>query len=825
MNIVSPIILVDGSSYIFRAFYALPPLTNREGHPTGAIAGFTQMLHKLFQDYPRSPVAVFFDASGTTHRGHWYSEYKKNRSVPPAELVIQIEPIKDIVRSMGIPLICYIGTEADDLIACVARQYQNYGTVVVCSPDKDFSQIVSETIIVENPIDRRQLTPAVIFEKYGVSVEQIPQYFALIGDSSDNIPGVPKIGPKTAQTLINKYGALEVLYQNIDDLKGIVAQNLLRYRDDAFLSRRLFLFQTLDNLFWPDELPYSHWPDPIKINLLEAAKLYEKYDLRRLLSRLPAPIDEKAPYAHTTLDWDHPDPLNPEVFLSFQADGLWELGFCNSEGKWVIDRLSKEQCLKFFNLYPLLMAISWNWKFQLKQGGFIPKIYRDLWLIAHLSEPDRKWEWKVERALHPGASCDTMAMHWLYKDRISLLNPVQQSLLDKIEMPLIQILFDMEKNGVLINQSALKALDTRWKSELNVLKKQSYIIAGKEFNLNSAKQLRNLLFQERGLQSKVKTPKGDPSTNEEALQELANQDPLVPKILLYRHYEKLRSTYTSAWIERLNDSCSRLHTTYDQAGTVTGRLASSDPNLQNIPVRSLEGQQIRQTIIAPPGKKLVSFDYSQIELRLMAHFSQDPVLMEAYDKGLDLHVQTASILNKIPLENVTSDQRSMAKTVNFGLIYGMSAFGLAKQLGQSNAQAARLIEQYFFTYKGVFEYMNTMRQSSKSQGFVETLFGRKIPIRPSVQRGGGDNSWRAAINGPLQGTASELIKKAMLDLQPLIAYHEGVRMILQVHDELVFEVPDEYLPEWADKAKAIMECTLVLRVPLIVNYSVGSCWE
>jgi DNA polymerase-1 len=825
MNLSLPMILVDGSSYLFRAFYALPPLTSKDGHPTGAISGFAQMLHKLFQDYPASPIVVFFDAAGTTHRGHWYSEYKKNRSVPPADLIMQIDPIKNIVRAMGIPLICYSGTEADDLIACVARQYQQYGTVIVCSPDKDFSQLVTETIILENPIDRSRLTPQAVSEKYGVIVEQIPEYFALIGDSSDNIPGVPKIGPKTAQALIKKYGTLEELYKNIADLKGVVAKNLLCYQDNAFLSRRLFLFQTLENLFWPEELPYSQWPEPVKINILEAAQIYEKYDLRRLLTRLPAPKEEKSPYIHTILNWEYVEPRDLEVFVSPQTDGLWELGFCNAEGQWAIDQLSKEQCLEFFHLHPRLTAVSWDWKLQLKHGGFIPKVYRDLWLIAHLGEPDRKWEWKVERQSQGSASCDTMAMCWLYKERIDLLTPMQRTLLDRLEMPLIRVLFHMEQNGVLINHMALQSLDTEWKTELESLKEQSYIIAGKEFNLNSAKQLRHLLFQVRGLQSKVKTPKGELSTNEEALQELADQDPLVLKILRYRHYEKLRSTYTSAWLDRLNESEDRLHTTYDQAGTVTGRLASFDPNLQNIPVRSVEGRRLRQTIIAPPGKKLVSFDYSQIELRLMAHFSQDPVLMEAYDKGLDLHAKTASILNKIPLENVTPEQRSIAKTVNFGLIYGMSAFGLAKQLGLSNAEGSRLIEQYFLTYKGVFEYMSAMRQVSKVQGFVETLLGRKIPIRPSVQKGGGDNSWRAAINGPLQGTASELIKKAMLDLQPLIVNHDGVNMVMQVHDELVFEVPNEYLPSWAEQAKVIMENALALRVPLIVNYSVGSFWE
>lgn len=383
----------------------------------------------------------------------------------------------------------------------------------------------------------------------------------------------------------------------------------------------------------------------------------------------------------------------------------------------------------------------------------------------------------------------------------------------------------MESHGVLVDKQLLESLDFQWNERLGSLKEQAYLYANKEFNLNSSKQVREILFEGLKLPSKIKTPKGELSTNEAALEELRAKHPLVDILLEYRHYEKLRSTYTHSWLQRLGGEFSRLHTTYDQKGTVTGRLSSLDPNLQNIPVRTEQGRQLRRTIIAPTGFSLVSFDYSQIELRIMAHFSQDPSLMTAYELNHDLHSHTASMLEHVELDLVTDEQRARAKTVNFGLIYGMSAFGLAKQLGTPISFAQNLIDQYFSIYKGVALYMNTVRSQSKEQGFVETLMGRKIPVRPQNTKGGGDNAWRAAINGPLQGTASELIKKAMINLQPLLEQDPRVQMIMQVHDELVFEVPNDLLSSWPESALKVMESSMTLRVPLRVNYSVGVCWE
>jgi len=824
-----PVVLVDGTSYVFRAFYALPPLTMQNGQPTGAIAGFAQMIHKLLQDYPKSPVIVFFDAGAKTHRHSWHLAYKENRSAPPEDLVKQFEPIKEIVRALGLPLICHSGTEADDLIACVARHYQSFGEVIICSPDKDFTQLIGGNIILENPIDQTRLSEVDIQKKYGVTVAQLPEYFALLGDSSDNIPGVPKIGSKTAQKLIHQYESLEGLYHNVSDIKGVVGANLIRYRDDAFLSRKLFLFQTVEDLGWPIELPFDHAPVRISANILEAAKVYEKYELRRLLARLPIQHMEQTPYATEALVWaTHKERIHSfDGVLYLLPIGLyeWELGYCDAHNIWQFGGLSTEEARDALVLYHDALWVSFDWKAAFLVLQQWPQKYHDLHLMLHMAKPDVKPNWIALRASQKHAHCDTMALSWLWKSCKEHLTEAQQFLLENMEYPLIPILSRMEHAGVLVDRKALECLDRQWQERLTDLKQRAWDTIQQEFNLNSSQQLKTILFEDLGLKSTHKTPKGVQSTNEEALQSLIHQHPLIAIILEYRHYEKLRSTYSSSWLERLDLQHSRLHTTYDQTGTVTGRLSSFDPNLQNIPVRTPQGLQIRQTIIAPSGKMLVSFDYSQIELRLMAHFSQDPVLLQAYENDWDIHAQTASVLNHIDLATVTDEQRSAAKTVNFGLIYGMSAFGLAKQLGLSNAEAAQLIDQYFSTYKGVFEYMGAMRHKSKTQGYILTLMGRQIPVRSAVQKKGGDHSWRAAINGPLQGTASELIKQAMINLQPWILAHPGVEMVMQVHDELVFEVPVKDVEHWIGPAQHIMESAFKLRVPLKVHYSVGSCWE
>lgn len=822
------ILLIDGTSYIFRAFYALPPLINAFSEPTGALYGFCSMIHKLLQDYPRTPMVLFFDAGGKNWRHQLYSEYKAHRQAPPPELIAQIKALAAALPFFGMPVVQQEGVEADDFIAVVARRYSEKGMVLISSPDKDFTQLIGPNILLEQSIDSKRYDKDAVELKYGVALEQIIDYFALLGDSSDGIPGVPKIGPKTAQKLLKEHGTLEALLVSAETIPGAVGRSIQTHKEQALLSRDLFRLATEEQVAWPQNLPQQELPPAPQLDIAGLLAFYERYELKSLFPRVKNQIIYPEVLCFESSDLDEV-ALNSPIAV-WSAGGLLAWARKKDEVHYAEGESAAAILKKLPTIQATIIVVNYAQFRPLLDAEL--KNFEDLSLLSYVLEADKPTDWQsIQVELFPGRpepENDAAKAAWLLMayEQLSLkLSPELTKVLREIDYPLAEILYQMQQNGICLDANRLIALSERWAEQLGQYKQQIVSLCGRDFNINSSKQLREILFEELNLKSSKKTPKGELSTKEDVLVALRDQHPVIDVILSYRQLEKLRSTYTLSLVQQISPVTGRLHTTFDQKGTITGRLASSQPNLQNIPVKSANGREIRSAFCAPEGKSLVFFDYSQIELRLMAHMSHDQVLRQAYMEGADIHRQTAMRVLGLQDAEIGPEHRQVAKTVNFGLLYGMSAYGLSEQLQISPKKAQQFIDIYFEEFPRIKDYMQSMRDFAKQHGYVTTLTGRRIPIKVEARRGGSEHAWRAAINGPLQGTASDLIKKAMIELQPVIKAISGTKMLLQVHDELIFECDTEKAPLLIERVKKVMQEAMVFDVPLIVESKIAQRWE
>ncbi len=868
---MTDIILVDGTSYIFRAFHALPLLTTSRGEHTGAIYGFCSMMKKLFNDYPNIPLVIFFDAGGQNFRHKLYPDYKANRTARPQELTEQLPTIHRIAKLFGAPIIECKNIEADDVIGTVAKKYSEFCHVLISTPDKDFCQIVSDKITLENSQDLKRTSVKEVHEKYGISPDQFIDYLALIGDTSDNIPGVPKVGKVTAQKLLNEFYSIDKIYESIDQLKGKLAQTLIDHKNDAYLSQKLVRMDLQTD--WPSEIPQHELP---KVPQLDVQQLHEEYSYFEFKGLLPTLKSNHKPLEINFKFIDDLDFLK-ELLIRLENeqeivfyidtagsdyfnDPIENVVFLHQEKSYIVDLHNenhKYEIFCFFKKNLINSSIKWityDWKttghFFKKNFKTLPVQYDDIAIMAYILNPEAKANLEslvlnfLNQTISPIISTskkndetiiDKLKSLALRPYVISKLydlffyelskNEDLKDLYLKVDKPLIFILLEMEHTGIKISLNYLQELENEFQSQTDLLKKSIYELAGEEFNTNSTKQLRAILFDKLGLKTTHKTPKGEFSTDEEALQELAEEHLIASYLLDYRQIEKLKSTYTNSLISLARENSHRVHTYFNQAGTITGRLSSSGPNLQNIPIKTENGRKIRKAFIAEPGYLLLSADYSQIELRLMAEFSQDESLHHSYIENVDVHIKTAAAIFNIPIQDVTQDQRRIAKTINFGLIYGMSSWGLARQLKITRDQAQYFINKFFEQYPGVKNYMETMKNYASKHGEVKTLFGRKIPVEKKKDQPT-QSGLRAAINGPLQGTASDLIKKAMIEVNSKIADHNNdIKLLLQVHDELLFEVKADKIAYWSQEIKKLMESALKLQIPLVVNVGQGSDWE
>jgi len=886
-----PLILVDGSSYLFRAYHALPPLINSKDQPTGAIYGVLNMLKKLINDYQPERIVVVFDPKGKTFRNDIYPEYKANREAMPEELRVQIKPLFEVIQALGLPLVIVDGVEADDVIGTLARKAGKQGEkVLISTGDKDMAQLVDQNVTLVNTMTDRHLNPAGVEEKFGVPPTLIVDYLALMGDAIDNIPGIPKVGPKTAAKWLNLYGSLDSVVEHADEIKGKVGENLRNHIEDLPLSRQLVTLKCDVEL---DLTPQQLMPQPEdKEKLLQ---LFTELEFKKWLAELHTPEEAMELASGSTYvallkkaDFEKwLQKLKKATYFaldtettsldSMQAD-LVGLSFSVTAGEAAYvpvahdymgapEQLDKSWVLK--QLKPLLEdpqrnIIGQNLKY-------------DYEILANCGIRIRAnmWDTLLASYVIDSASArhdlDTLALKYLQRDTIKFedvagkgknqltfnevpletavpyaaedadialqlhqkLEPLFkkdhfEKVLKEIEWPLMPILAEMEFYGVLIDADMLKQQSQRLAKKLKTLENKIYDMAGEEFNISSTKQLREILFDKLEIPVLKKTPTGQASTSEEVLQELALDYPIPKLILEYRSFSKLKSTYTDKLPEQINPKTKRVHTNYIQTGTSTGRLASKNPNLQNIPIRSEEGRKIRQAFIAPRGHKIVAADYSQVELRIIAHLSQDPGLLSAFEQGLDVHASTASEVFGVGLKEVTPDQRRSAKVINFGLMYGMSSYGLAQQLGMSRKEAQAHIDVYFSRYPKVHGYMEAARLKASEQGYVETLFGRRLSI-PEIKSSNHQRrkaAERAAINAPLQGTAADIIKLAMICVDEWLQHSRiDVKMIMQVHDELVFEVANDAVDKAKKHIRDCMEGAAKLSVPLIVDIGVGSNWD
>ncbi|MDY4316049.1 DNA polymerase I [Pectobacterium actinidiae] len=920
----NPLILVDGSSYLYRAYHAFPPLTNSAGEATGAMYGVLNMLRSLLLQYHPSHVAVVFDAKGKTFRDELFENYKAHRPPMPEDLREQIEPLHKMVKAMGLPLLAVSGVEADDVIGTLAVQAEKAGkSVLISTGDKDMAQLVTPNVTLINTMNNSILGPQEVCDKYGIPPELIIDFLALMGDASDNIPGVPGVGEKTAQALLQGLGGLDSLYANLDKIAGLsfrgaktMAPKLEQHKEVAYLSYQLATIKT------DVELELSC--DQLTVNELdvdELHRLFSRYEFKRWLSDVESGIwmqgkkssqavqavsnavveqvaeEDNAPTLSadgyvtildekTLLDWVE-RLKQAEVFaFDTETDGLDTLtanliglSFAIKPGEAAYlplahdyldapEQLDRTKVLALFK--PLLedeklLKIGQNLKFD---KGVMQRYDIDLRGIAF----DTMLESYVLDSVAGRHDMDSLAERYLNHKTITFeeiagkgknqltFNQIaleqagpyaaedadvtlhlHQKLWGKlqphadlcqvfqtIDMPLVPVLSRIERTGVLIDPAILAEHSKELTARLAELETQAYELAGEEFNLSSTKQLQGILYEKQKLPILKKTPKGAPSTNEEVLEELALNYPLPKLILEYRGLAKLKSTYTDKLPLMINPATKRVHTSYHQAVTATGRLSSSDPNLQNIPVRNDEGRRIRQAFIASKGYSIVAADYSQIELRIMAHLSGDKGLLNAFANGLDIHRATASEVFGTALDKVTSEQRRSAKAINFGLIYGMSAFGLSRQLNIPRSESQKYMNLYFERYPGVQDYMERTRQQAAEHGYVSTLDGRRLYLpdihsRNAMARKGAE---RAAINAPMQGTAADIIKKAMIAIDDWLQKDAPkVKMIMQVHDELVFEIHDSVIEESISKIKALMEGCMQLNVPLQVDIGTGMNWD
>ncbi|TQV65233.1 MAG: DNA polymerase I [Halothiobacillaceae bacterium] len=921
------LVLVDGSSYLFRAFHALPPLTTRDGTPTGALHGVLAMIQKLVLEERPSHVAVVFDAPGRTFRDELYPEYKAHRPPMPDELRVQIAPLHQAIRAMGLPLLIVEGVEADDVIATLTRQAHEHGLpVLISTGDKDMAQLSSPGVTLIDTMKNTRMAPAGVEAKFGVPPGRIIDYLALVGDTSDNVPGVKGCGPKTAVKWLAEYGSLDGVMAAAPAMKGKAGENLRAALVHLPLSRELVTVKA------DVELPLNMEDlKPAEPDLPALIALAERYELQRHLKAWQARMEEKADLplspggrgergealedgdtAHSDAASPSPQPLAPQGRGAYGAildegalsDWLKRLeqaeliafdtettsldpmqaeivgvSFAIQPGEAVYiplahsypgvsDQLDRTAVLA--RLKPLLESakhakVGQNLKYDAhvlaNHGITLAGIAHDTLLESyildagqnrhdldtlarrHLDHENIKYEdvagkgakqipfaaVSIEMATDYAAEdADiTLRLHQVLWPRLSA-EPGLRRVYEAIEMPLLPVLMRIERHGVRIDVPLLRRVSHELATRMHALERQAHELAGGPFNLASPKQLQEILFDRLGLPVVNKTPKGQPSTNEEVLEQLADQHDLPRVILEHRMLAKLKSTYADKLPEAIDPRTGRVHTAYQQAVASTGRLSSTDPNLQNIPARSEEGRRIRQAFIAPEGQVILSADYSQIELRIMAHLSGDAGLLKAFAEGRDIHRATAAEVFGVPLDGVSDLQRRAAKAINFGLIYGMSAFGLARQLSIPRAEAQAYVDLYFARYPGVRRYMDEARDRARELGYAETLFGRRLQLPDirtrDVRRR--QQAERVAINAPMQGTAADIIKRAMIDIDHWLTESAfPARMIMQVHDELVFEVPADQAGALAEEIKARMAAAAELAVPLVVDVGWGANWD
>ena len=882
------IFVIDGSSYLYRAYHAMPPLSTSSGQPTGAVKGVTNMLMNLKKESDESPIVVVFDAKGKTFRNEIYQEYKANRPPMPDDLREQLKPVKDICKAIGFPLIEIEGVEADDVIATIARMAKDAKfKCVVSTLDKDLMQLVEDPdITLMNTMKNEIFDEAKVFEKFGVKPNQIRDMLALVGDTSDNIPGVPKVGQKTAAKWLIEYGDLDGIKENAEAIKGVVGDNLrnslneldrnvelVSLKEDVDLElsfESLLKFnpndEELDKLF--AELEFS----AANKNKQEVPKKDAKYetiltesDLKNWISK----INKSKVFAiDTETDSVH--------IVSANLIGI-SLAVSENEGCYIPIGHSYDDCPQQLSmdyvintLGPVIednqeKAVGQNLKFDIpilaRHGIVITKFLADTMLMSYvlnstatrhgmdrladfyLNYTTTKYtdvtgtaskqipfsEVKLDIATDYAAEDADITLR-LFNVLQPMIKekPIQEKLLYDLEYPLVHVLSRVEQNGAKIDKEKLASHSKELSEKISELSSEAFKISGEEFNLDSPKQLLEILYEKLGLPVLKKTPKGQPSTNEDTLQRLAEEYQMPKIILQYRTLAKLKSTYTDSLINIENPKTQRIHTSYQQAVTSTGRLSSTEPNLQNIPIKTAEGRRIREAFVPEKGNVLISADYSQIELRIMAHLSEDNNLTHAFNNDIDVHSSTAAEVFGVSIEDVTQDQRRSAKAINFGLMYGMSAFGLTRQLGIPRGEAQEYLDTYFARYTGVRDYMNNIKAQAKEDKFVETIMGRRLYLNEINAANGlrRQAAERAAINAPLQGSAADIIKKAMLDIDELLLNEmPDVKMIMQVHDELVFECPKDNADTIMEKVKDTMEQTVKLNIPLIADAAIGSNWN
>ena len=913
----APLVLVDGSSYLYRAFHALPPLTNSKGQATGAVKGVINMLRRMDRDYPGSIVVVIFDAKGKTFRDDIYPEYKAHRPPMPDELRTQIEPIHNIIRAMGLPMLIIDGVEADDVIGTLARQATEQNVdVVVSTGDKDMAQLVTEHVTLVNTMTNTVMDRAGVVDKFGIPAELIIDYLALMGDKVDNIPGVPGVGEKTALGLLQNLGSLDDIYENLEAVRELgfrgakkMPEKLAEHKDSAYLSYELAtiktdvaleqgpkdfamsaedknalleLFKDMEFKTWIKDIeegadsaaaktkPSSDSDDTQKVAVPQVAETHystilSEDELNVWLDKIQSAPLFAFDTETTSLDYMEARVVGVSVAVTAGEAAYIPFGHDYLDAPQQLSQELVFQRLKPILENPDIKKVGQNLKYDKSvlanhdidlQGIAFDTMLESYVLDSTGSRHDM--DTLAERHLDhqtihfediagkgakqltfnqieleqagPYAAEDadiTLRLHQTLWPQLEAESGLAQ-VFERIELPLLNVLSTIERNGALIDSKLLGEQSVEIAQRLDELEKQAFELAGEEFNLASTKQLGHILFEKLALPVIKKTPKGAPSTAEEVLQELALDYPLPKLLIEYRGLAKLKSTYTDKLPKMVNPATGRVHTSYHQAVTATGRLSSSDPNLQNIPIRSEEGRRIRKAFIAPDGYKVVAADYSQIELRIMAHLSGDEGLQRAFSEGLDVHKATAAEVFSVDLNDVTIEQRRSAKAINFGLIYGMSAFGLAKQLNVGRYEAQQYIDLYFERYPGVQRYMDETRVEAAEQGYVETLNGRRLYLPEINSRNGmrRQAAERTAINAPMQGTAADIIKLAMLDVESwLEAEKLDARMIMQVHDELVLEVAETQLERVTEGLKARMEAAMSLDVPLLVEAGVGDNWD
>ena len=923
----NPLVLVDGSSYLYRAFHAFPPLTNSAGEPTGAMYGVLNMLKSLISQVQPSHIAVVFDAKGKTFRDEMFEQYKSHRPPMPDDLRKQIQPLHDIIRALGIPLLVIEGVEADDVIGTLAVAASKANQkVLISTGDKDMAQLVDDNIMLINTMNNTLLDREAVIEKYGIPPELIIDYLALMGDSADNIPGVAGVGEKTALGLLQGIGSMAEIYANLDKVAELpirgakkLGDKLLAEKEMADLSYRLATIKT--------DVALDITPEQLTLGASNNDQLTEyfgRYEFKRWLNEVMNGADSitnnneqptKINHYQATpaLAQDNSDEALPAIQidrsryetllteadlnrwveklkqaklfaldtetdnLDYMAANLVGISFAleNGEAAYLplqldylgapktLEKTTALALLKPILENPTIQKVGQNFKYDLtifaRNGIDVQGVAFDTMLESYVlnSTGRHNMDDLAKRYLgHQTISFEeiagkgknqltfnqipleqaaeyaaedadvTMKLQQVLWEKLSK-EPTLEKLFKEMELPLLGVLSRMERRGVLIDSDALFLQSNEIANRLSELEEQAYVLAGQPFNLASTKQLQEILFDKLGLPVIQKTPKGAPSTNEEVLEELAFSHEL-PKVLVeHRGLSKLKSTYTDKLPQMVNPQTGRVHTSYHQAVTATGRLSSSDPNLQNIPIRNEEGRRIRQAFIAREGFTVVAADYSQIELRIMAHLSQDQGLINAFTQGKDIHRSTAAEIFGVALDEVTSEQRRNAKAINFGLIYGMSAFGLSRQLGIGRADAQSYMDLYFKRYPGVQTFMHDIREKAKAQGYVETLFGRRLYL-PDINSSNGMRrkaAERVAINAPMQGTAADIIKRAMIQLDQKLQNDPDIAMIMQVHDELVFEVRSEKVAFYSELIKTQMESAADLVVPLIVEVGQGANWD